>query len=239
MNCVFRNGDFMPTQDVSTGRRPEHAFRIVSSTLVTWAVILFALTPGVQGQSEKRFTISAGGGLSPLVGDISRRLDNGWHVTVGGGLNITRYLSATLDYSYNGFGVSQRVLSEAQVPGGNSHLWFLTVNPKVRLSHSKKFDPYLVGGVGYYRRTLQFTRPTLIPVLVVDPFFGDVFNTIVPADTVIGSITRDGVGGSGGAGFELKLPSTALKFYTEARYHYADTGRIPTRMVPVTFGFRW
>jgi hypothetical protein len=27
-----------------------------------------------------------------------------------------------------------------------------------------------------------------------------------------------------------------VKFFTEARYHYADTGRILTRMVPVTVG---
>jgi hypothetical protein len=27
--------------------------------------------------------------------------------------------------------------------------------------------------------------------------------------------------------------------FTEARYQYADTGQIPTRMVPVTFGIRW
>lgn len=207
--------------------------------LALTAMLLAAFTLAVQAQSEHRFTLNAGAGISPLVSDISHRLDNGWHVSVGGGLNITRHLSATLNYTYNGFGVSQRILSEAEVPGGNSHLWSLTVDPKLRFSRSRRFDPYLVGGVGYYRRTVQFTRPTIIPALVVDPFFGAIFNTLVPADTVIGSITRDGVGGSGGAGFEVKLPRTTAKFYTEARYHYADTGRIATRMVPVTFGFRW
>ena len=219
------------------------ALKLAASTMLRvmalTAMLLIVFTLTVQAQSEHRFTLNAGAGISPLVSEISHRLDNGWHVTVGGGLNITRHLSATLNYTYNGFGVSQRVLSEAQVPGGNSHLWSLTVDPKLRFSRSRKFDPYLVGGVGYYRRTVQFTRPTIIPVLVVDPFFGAIFNTLVPADTVIGSVTRDGVGGSGGAGFEVKLPSTAVKFYTEARYHYADTGRIATRMVPVTFGFRW
>jgi len=169
----------------------------------------------------------------------SPRLDNGWHITVGGGLNVTRHLETTLEYSYNGYGVGRKVLNEAQVPDGNSHLWSLTVNPKLRLNRRGNFNPYVVGGVGYYRRTVEFTRPVLVPVFIFDPFLGGFFNTFVQADQKLGDITRDGVGGSLGAGFETKLSKTGLKFYTEARYHYADTGRIPTRMVPVTFGIRW
>jgi hypothetical protein len=99
--------------------------------------------------------------------------------------------------------------------------------------------PYVVGGVGYYRRTVEFTRPALVSVFIFDPFFGDLFNTLVPANQVLGRITEDGVGGSLGAGFALKFGESRVKFFTEARYHYADTGNIPTRMVPVTFGFRW
>ena len=132
-----------------------------------------------------------------------------------------------------------RVLNEAQVPDGNSHMWSITVNPKLRLNRRGNFDPYVVGGVGYYRRTVEFTRPVLVPVFIFDPFFGGFFNTFVQADQVLGRITQDGVGGSAGAGFDVKLGETGLKFFTEARYHYADTGRIPTRMVPVTFGIRW
>ena len=125
------------------------------------------------------------------------------------------------------------------MPDGNSHLWSITANPKLRLNRRGNFDPYVVGGVGYYRRTVEFTRPVLVPVFIFDPFFGVFYNTFLQADQVIGKITQDGVGGSLGAGFDVKLGESGLKFFTEARYHYADTGRIPTRMVPVTFGIRW
>ena len=104
-------------------------------------------------------------------------------------------LLATLDYTYNGYGVSRKVLNEAQVPDGNSHMWSITVNPKLRLNRRGNFDPYVVGGVGYYRRTVEFTRPVLIPVFIFDPFFGVFYNTFVQADQVIGKITQDGVGG--------------------------------------------
>jgi opacity protein-like surface antigen len=118
-------------------------------------------------------------------------------------------------------------------------MWSITVNPKLRFNRRSKFSPYLVGGVGYYRRTVEFTTPAVVPVFIFDPFFGVFFNTFVQADQVLGRITDDGVGGSAGAGFDIKIGDSGVKVFTEARYHYADTGRIPTRMVPVTFGIRW
>jgi opacity protein-like surface antigen len=158
---------------------------------------------------------------------------------VGGGYNFTRLLSATLQYQYNGFGVNPSVLAAAQVPEGNSHLWSLTVDPKVRLHSGGKVKPFLVGGVGYYRRTVEFTQPTVAQAFFFDPFFGVFFNTLVPAHQVLGDIRRSGIGGSAGIGFEISLGDTGVHAFSEARYHYADTGRIPTRMVPVTFGLRW
>jgi opacity protein-like surface antigen len=203
------------------------------------ALLLILLPLFSLAQSEHPFTVNVGAGVTPLTGGVSHRLDNGWHIDAGGGINITRYLAASVNYTYYGLGVGQRLLNEAQVPDGNAHIWSVTANPRIRLSHSSKVDPYLVGGVGYYRRTVEFTRPTAVEVLLFDPFFGVFFNTIVRADQVIGRIRQGGVGGSLGAGFDIKLGDSGLKLYTEARYHYADTGRVPTRMVPVTFGLRW
>ena len=229
----------MTIQSLDKERRLTSALRWLGINVLFVSLMLMSMVVFGQAQTEHRYTLSVGGGFSPLVGDISKRLDNGWHVTAGGGLNITRYFSATLDYNYNGFGVSNSVLQEAKVPAGNSHLWSLTVDPKFRLNRFRKIDPYIVGGVGYYRRTVEFTRPTTVPVLIFDPFFGAFFNTLIPADKVLGRITRGGPGGSVGGGFDFKFPKTSFKLFTEARYDYASTGNIPTRMVPVTVGFRW
>jgi opacity protein-like surface antigen len=192
-----------------------------------------------QDQIKSRFTFQGGAGFSPLVGDISSRLDNGWHVTFGGGYRFTSWFSTTIDYLYNGFGVSSKVLNEAQVPDGNAHLWSVTANPMLRWKSGRGAHPYVVGGVGYYRRVVEFTQPSLVPVLYIDPFFGFAFNTLIPANEVLGSIRKGGIGGSLGAGLDFDLGSTGAKVYAEARYHYADTGNIPTRMVPVTIGLRW
>jgi opacity protein-like surface antigen len=223
----------------NTANHFDYFLRRFSIDIIAAVLALISLNVNSQAQDDHRFTVQAGAGASPLVGAISTRLDNGWHVTFGGGYNFTRHFSATVDYTYNGYGVSKRVLDEAQVPDGNSHLWSLTVNPRLQFGHNEKFSPYIIGGVGYYRRTVQFTRPTLIQVFIFDPFFGGIFNTLVQADQVIGEITQDGVGGSAGAGFDVRLGSNGAKLFTEARYHYADIGRVPTRMIPLTIGVRW
>jgi len=116
-------------------------FGHLSIHLVTSAVIVLSMAVCSHAQDEHRWTANVGGGVSPLVGDISKRLDNGWHITVGGGLNVTRHLETTLEYSYNGYGVGRKVLNEAQVPDGNSHLWSLTVNPKLRLNRRGTLTP--------------------------------------------------------------------------------------------------
>jgi opacity protein-like surface antigen len=204
-----------------------------------FAIICLLCSKLCFAQDEHGFTVHAGVGATPLTGDISTRLDNGWHATVGAGYNFSSFYSTTIDYTYHSLGVGKGVLAEAQVPDGSAWLWSITVNPKLRLHTKGKVAPYVVGGVGYYRRTVEFTKPALVPVFFFDPFFGIFFNTLVSANQVIGRIREGGVGGSLGGGVDWKLPGDRLKFYGEVRYHFADTGRVPTRMVPITVGLRW
>jgi hypothetical protein len=96
-----------------------------------------------------------------------------------------------------------------------------------------------VGGVGYYRRTVNFTQPALVNVTFLDPFFGFLFPGVIGTNQVLKTDTQSGIGGNAGGGFAIKLGQTGTQFFTEARYHYAATGKVPTRMVPLTFGLRF
>ncbi len=191
-------------------------------------------------QSERRWSANVGGGYTPLVGAISNRLDNGWNVKVGGEFNVTKHFSIGPRFSWNGLGVSRGVLSEANVPAGNSHVWSITADPRLRLARFHHINPYFVGSFGYYRRVLEFTRPTLQAAYIFDPIFG-FFPTYVPADQVLGKITRNSLGGGGGFGFDVGLGHRVsnARVFAEGRYEYASTGTIPTRMIPITFGIRF
>lgn len=203
------------------------------------AAVLFLTTLTASAQSEHPVTVNVGGGFTPLTGNLSRRLDNGWHFTGGAGYNVHGPFSLGLQFTYNGFGVNRSTLAQAGAPNGDSHVWSLTVDPKMQLPFGSKFKPYVVGGVGYYRRTVNFTQPALRRVTFYDPFFGYLFPGLVPTNQVLATVTRDGIGGNLGAGWEVKLGNSGAHLFTEARYHYAATGSVPTRMVPLTIGVRF
>ena len=203
------------------------------------ASVLFQATLTASAQSEQPITVNLGGGFTPLVGNLSNRLDNGWHLTGGAGYNLHGPFSLGLQFTYNGLGVNRSTLSQAGAPNGDAHLWSLTVDPKMQLPFASKFKPYVVGGVGYYRRTVNFTQPALQPVTFYDPFFGYLFPGVVPVNRVLATVTRDGIGGNLGAGWEAKLGNSRASLFTEARYHNAATGSVPTRMVPLTIGIRF
>jgi opacity protein-like surface antigen len=213
--------------------------RNVAFAVTVLLILGFALTGHAQEPTEHWYTFNVGAGFTPLVGQVSNRLNNGWNARGGAGFRITSHFEVNGEFMYSGLGVKPIVLTEAGVPSANSHIWSISADPKIRLGGARRFDPYLVGGVGYYRRTVNFTAPTTIPVTLFDPFFGVLFPGLVPADVQLGSISRSGIGGSGGAGFHIRLGESTVKLLFEARYHYAATGSIPTRMVPVTVGFEW
>jgi hypothetical protein len=121
---------------------------------------------------------------------------------------------------YNRFGISQRLLNNAPANNGNAHVWSLTLDPKFPLKYVGRVRPYLVGGVGYYRLNIpNFALPS--------------------SQAIANGDTRGGPGGSLGFGFDVNLGDTGFMLFGEARYHYASTGNVTTRMVPLTVGVRW
>ncbi|HJT01170.1 MAG TPA: outer membrane beta-barrel protein [Terriglobales bacterium] len=190
-------------------------------------------------QSERPVSINIGGGFSPLVGNMSSHLNNGWHMTGGVGYNVNDVFTIGPQFTFNGFGVSRSALREAHAPDGDANVWSITAEPRLQLPFAQRFRPYIVGGVGYYRRTVNFTQPALVNVTFLDPFFGFLFPGVIGTNQVLKTDTQSGIGGNAGGGFAIKLGQTGTQFFTEARYHYAATGKVPTRMVPLTFGLRF
>ena len=97
----------------------------------------------------------------------------------------------------------------------------------------------MIGGGGLYTRTVEFTRPTTAAVPFFDPWFGFFGTAFIPANRVIGTVTRHAGGWNAGGGLTFGIGHGGAKFYTEARYHWAGTEGRPIQIVPVTFGLRW
>jgi len=195
-------------------------------------------TNSTYNEGDRGFTFHAGLGYAPLVGPISKSLDNGWNFQAGGGYMFTPNFGLVADYNYFGLGIPRDVLNSLAEPDGSAWVHALTFGPEIRLAPDSKVDPYIIGEAGWYRRTVQFTRPTTTTVTAFDPFFG-FFPAVIPANEVLGTIQRDGFGGNAGLGFAVRIRDGKAKVFAEARYHYAMHDRRDTQIVPVTVGIRW
>lgn len=191
-------------------------------------------------QNTDRLTFHIGGGFTEPVRYTDGRLDTGLNVTGGAGINLAPRIGIVGEFGYNHLGLSGAALAAAGIPNGSTRIYSLTANPIIRLNPRGRLDAYLIGGGGYYRRTIELTAPTVTTVTVFDPFWGLFYPAAVPANVILGSNTQNkgGLNIGGGISVALRADSNA-KFFAETRYHYLYTTPVRTTMLPVTFGFRW
>jgi opacity protein-like surface antigen len=200
---------------------------------------LFLAAPS-QAQNTSKFAFNVGGGFTEPVVHTESRANTGWNITAGGGLNFTPYFGVSAEFGYNRLGLSTALLNAVGVPDGNGHIYSVTLEPTVHLNPHGRFGAYLIGGGGFYRRTIEFTQPTVGTVTLFDPFFGVFFPAAVPATQVLASFVQNKGGLNIGGGVEARVKGDSnVKIYAEARYHYIYTTPIRTTVLPVTFGLRW
>jgi hypothetical protein len=101
---------------------------------------------------------------------------------------------------------------------GNVNVLGASADAVMPLSTSA-FRPYLIGGVGVYRRRVA----------------QDISGTITEFESLRESDTKVGV--NGGLGLELQVLGTSL--FTEARYYSINTPSSRTNFIPVTIGVRF
>ncbi len=182
----------------------------------TFITVVLFLASSLAFAQDHAWTVHAGAGYSPFVGQIENYLQNGWVITAGGGYNFNNGLGATVDFLYTRNGIGKQILLGSPSSHGSADIWALTLNPRLPLRYIGSVRPYVVGGAGYYRRTVTFSPLALGR-----------------------AGTGGGIGGSLGLGFDINLGHNGFGLFTEARYHYARTGGIPTQFIPVTVGVRW
>lgn len=192
-----------------------------------------------QTPEPPRFTFDAGAGFTEPIGHLDSRLDMGWNVQAGAGINIVPWLGVMGQFMYTESGLSSSFLQSINVPGGNFRMWGFSLDPVVHFNPRGRLDFYLIGGPGIFRRTVDFTQPTVASFTAFDPFFGFFFPVAVPANQVIGSFGTTKFGMNGGGGVTYRLGNSNAKLFAEARYYKMYTRGTSTSVLPVTFGIRY
>jgi len=219
-----------------------NAVRRSLTSRALWPVLassLLVFAPAANAQDFHRLDLHFAGGFTSPTGEWGNHLNTGWNVNGGVGFNFSRYLGINANILYTSFDINQATLTALEQPDGTAHTWAFTLDPIIRFPISSRFIPYVTGGGGYFRRTIEFTKPTIALVPFYDPWFGIIGQVAIPANQVLGRFSKSSGGYDLGAGFQIPLHHEGLSFYAEARYFWVPTEPTNTTFVPVSFGVRW
>lgn len=173
---------------------------------------------------SNKYAFLAGGGYTQPIGNTYHYLTPSWGLQVGGGRNFNKDFGLIAQFDYDNFGFNGRTISNqsyiyfgAQNQGldGNSHVWSLTLNPTYTISAGEGLGAYVVGGVGFYHKTANFTVPAT--GIYCDPYYGICYQ--YQANETIDKYTSNAPGFNGGFGLTYKISRFSNeRFYAEARY---------------------
>jgi hypothetical protein len=194
----------------------------------------------LSAQEFSHFAFNVGAGFTQAVGDTGKRLDMGWNVRAGAGVNFNPYVGVLVNAAYDNMGINSSTLANFGAPGGRMSVTSFTLDPIVHLNPKGRADFYITGGGGLFHRYQEFTAPTITTVTGFDPFFG-FFPVNVQSNQILAnySVNKPGIDIGAGVAFGSKWHG---KFFAEARYmriFMGDRFQNDTEYLPVTFGFRW
>lgn len=210
----------------------------MKSMLLLGPLVLAAST--LVAQDYHKFILEGGVGFTQPAGVSARRLDTGFNLQFAGGYNFHKNFGVVTEFGYNQMGVNSRFLQSLDIPDGRASIYSVTLDPIIRFAATRRFEAYVKGGAGFYRRTVEFSQPGVQTVTAFDPFYGMFFPVDVPTNIILGSNIQNKAGWNVGGGFAVSVRGDSTwKVFAESRYHYLYTSPVRTMMLPVTFGFRW
>ena len=216
-----------------------------------------------------KYTIFVGGGFTLPVGGSHSYLSTSYDIQAGAGRNFNKTFGAVVQFDWHNFGFQTSTLNNQLAIynstcnggcgltqlGGTSHIWSFTVGPVVNFYNSDTVGAYVIGGVGFYHKTANFTIPAL--GTYCDPFYGCF---VYQANQTIDKYTSNAFGINAGFGMTYKFSRFAgERFFVEARYDYTFNSPRPfsygnangsgynvfpqnsakTGYIPITFGVRF
>ncbi len=216
--------------------------------LVTGLLLLVAATASAQGAYNysymRKGTFAIGGGFNAPVGKTADYLNSSGTMMIAAGRNLNRRLTIEAEWTHNWLAVAPEVIQRAQSDSiqfddVHASMWSITLNGIYRLNDSRDITPWVIGGVGYYKRTLQLTQTAYYYYPPVwDPWWGWVDGGWGPGEAVAGERSDAVVGFNVGAGIDFAIENDA-KLFLDVRYHHADTHGVKMDVIPIQAGIRW
>lgn len=187
------------------------------------------------------FTIGSGPGF-PL--STSNNFANiSYNFVAGAGVNISPHAKLDGEFMFYGLPVQKKIVDQLGLSDVKGRFYGLTANLLIGASFKETKSVYAIGGVGWYRRTLEAKQTVLQAGTLCSPYWSwwgeDCVNGIFATDVTVGSRTSSGPGFNLGGGLTYRLGDSPAHLYVEVRYHQAYTRNVHTVVLPLTFGIRF
>ncbi|MGO4885816.1 MAG: hypothetical protein ACLP59_34095 [Bryobacteraceae bacterium] len=211
--------------------------------LATLLVVPSAATAQQDPLNLRPIMIGVGGMLTPAIDQGYR---GGWDLLGGGGVAVTRWshhrrwrLYATGNFMFAHLGVTNWAINQAKsanamntafegVLGAKARFYSATFDPTVRIELPRGFSFYLLGGFGWFKRSVDFTGDANQGIL------------IEPAAPSVLKPSCNSAAVDGGAGLNHLLHGQrSAMVFVEARYLHGLGGNRATSLMPVSVGIRW
>jgi hypothetical protein len=197
-------------------------------------VLLFVLAAVAPAQTDGVAPVFFfGGGPSFSTNRLGDYIKHGFHFAGGGGVRVSR-VELLGEFTYHELGVQDAAIQAVQVPDANARVMSVTGNVKVPFT-TGRVRPYAIVGGGWYRRTVEFTEPTIGAITVFDPWWGFIGDVAVPTNRVLGSVSRDAGGLNAGGGISFDV-GERTRLFAQIRWHRAFHNPTNTTLVPITVG---
>ena len=215
------------------------ATSVLPSQVFTFLIVVFITMP----VSAQRYNFNIGGGPGFSLDRTSDFASTSYNFVLGAGPNVLPHLKMNAEFMFHGLPIHQSIVDQVGVSKMKGRFYSLTGNLILGSSFGGNKSAYLIGGGGWYRRTVEAQRTVLQAGEICEPIWiwwnVECINGIFPTDVTIGSSTSSAPGFNVGAGLGFRLGESNANFYTEVRYHRAFTRNIDTIVMPITFGIRW
>lgn len=192
--------------------------------------------------SAQGFNFNIGGGPGFPLGRTNDFAHTSYNFVVGGGPNLFPHVTLNGEFMFQGVPIQHDIVDQLGFSDIKGRLYSLTSNLIVGTAIGGRKNAYLIGGGGWYRRTIE-TKQTILGVgEVCEPWWwwdAQCVHGITTSEVTVGSRTSSAGGFNVGGGLAFQLGDSRANFYAELRYHRAFTRNVETSVLPLTLGFRW
>jgi hypothetical protein len=190
----------------------------------------------------KNWAFNVGGGGSLTSGTTKTYVRSGGPIAAAGvARNYSKYFGFRLDFQFDDLPLRASALELAQAPGGNDHVYSLTLDPIINIPVTKDWGAYIVGGPAFFHRSGKLESSTATPGYPCNGFFtwwGHCYAAALPINGNFLHSSQNEFGENFGIGITRKIRPD-IDFYAEIRIFHGSYNNITTDLRPITIGVRW